>query len=462
MGKSGLLHMRRLSAVIVVILIATFFLGGYIARESYDAHALARNPRLPSSGLTAYASESTRSDVGPRSDIDISPMETFYTVLRLLKEHFVEPIEDSQRRDLTYGALRNMLDSLKDPNTKFLEPDQKDLVDLARRGEFRGIGAVLGVRKIKNEDGTFEKLVVVSSLPGSSAEKADLRSDDVITEIDGKSVLPYDPFQRANRLIKLAKNGELEKDKLSKTLQAEEAKINDGIGFQKAAEKLAAPFKDSVELTIERSGQTVKVKVPSGNVTVDPIEYSIKNNVGYIDVNLFTAAVKDQFTEALADIEKKGAAGLVIDLRNDPGGSIDMARQVARLLAPEKAFAIAARSSGKREVIKIPAARSDVGAVTWTKPVVVLVDRGTASASELLAGALRDDINAKLIGTRTFGQAFEVTMLPQRDGSAVEMTTGKFLTPKGTDFNIKGLKVDFEVEGREAQLDKAIALAGAG
>jgi len=452
--------MRRSGTVILAVFMAVFFAGGFTVRHSYAKRfETAKSSAAIDSPLTAYASEASRSDVGGRSDIDMRPMETFYSVLRLLREHYVEPIEDSQRRDLTYGALKNMLDSLKDPYTRFLEPEQKDLAEEARQGKFHGIGAVFGVRKLKNDDGTFEQLVVVSALPGSTAEKAGLKSGDVILKLDGKSILPYDPYQKANKLIKAAKNGEIERAKLEKLLSEEEARIKDGISFQRAADKLSSPFKDTVELTLQRGLSTLKVKVASEDITVKPVEYSVSEGIAYIRINLFSASVRDEFLNALADAEKQHATGMVLDLRGNPGGSIDMAIQVARLFAPGSGFAILARSGGKRQTIKIPERRADERVETWTRPVAVLVDGGTASAAELLAGALRDSRGAKLVGGRTFGQALEVTMLPQRDGSAVEMTTGKFLTPKGTDFYIKGLKADVEIDDAAGQLARARELA---
>jgi len=389
-------------------------------------------------------------------------METFVSVLQLLKQHFVEPIGDSQRKDLAYGAVKNMLDSLKDPYTRFLEPQQKDIAEDARQGKFHGIDAVFGVRKVKNEDGTFEELVVVSPLPGGPAEKAGIKSGDVITELDGKSVLPYDPYQKANRLMKLAKNGELQRDKLGKMLEAERKRIENGISFQRAADELSKPFKGEVELGLRRGEKSIKVKVAAADIQVSPVDYWVKDDIGYVKINLFSASVRDQFALALADIEKKNALGLILDLRENPGGSVEMAIQVARFLAPGKDFAILAMSRGRRETIKIPAGRAEEAVSSWTRPVVVLIDEGTASAAELLAGALHDTRGAKLIGTRTYGHALRVTMIPQRDGSAVEMTTGKYLTPNGTDFQTKGLKADIVVEGAEAQLAKARKLAKVG
>lgn len=454
--------MRRLTTTLVIVLILASFVLGHAARQSYKARFEPTTTKMPFGGRTAYEPGTTRSDVGSRSDIDLRPMETFSLVLRYLNQHYVEQIEESRRKDLTYGTLQNMLDSLKDPYTRFLEPKQKQLVEAAREGRFQGIGAVFGVRRITNEDGVFEQLTVVSVLPGSQAEKAGVKNGDVVAELDGKTVLSYDPLQRTRRLLKAERNGEITRDELIQQLEIEDAKIKDGIMFQKAADRLSAPFEDTCELTLLRGDKTAKVKVASAELEIEPVRHYVKDGIGYLYINLFSTSAPDKVAAALADIRKKDATGLVLDVRSNPGGSVTSAMEVARLFAPDKDFAVLSRSAEREEILKIPPARPQDNASIWTKPVVVLVDGGTASAAELLAGALRDAYGATLVGTRTFGLGLEITMLPQRDGSAVEMTTGKFFTPSGKDFHTKGLSVDTEIADPEAQLARAKALAKSG
>lgn len=454
-------NMSRLTTPLVLILMVVFFAGGYSARETYKSRYETVTAHLPAVRMTAYA-ESARTDVGRRSDIDLRPRETFMDVLRLLQQQYVEQIQDSHRKDLAYGALRSMLDSLKDPYTRFLAPEQKQLAEEAREGRFRGLGTAFGFTRISDEYGTYEQLVVVSALPGSSGQKAGLQPGDIITEIDGKTVLPYNPFQKTEKLIKAQRSGEISREDLLKLWEVEDKRIKDGISFQTAGDMLSAPFKDSIELTIDRGGKTVKAKVESADVEVDPVSHLIKDGVGTLDINIFTPSAEAQVASALADMQKKSVTKLVIDLRGNPGGCVETAKKICGFFSSDKGFAVLADSKGGRQTIKTPSVGEAKISKVWSQPLVVMVDGGTASAAELFAGALRDNHDAKLIGTHTFGHALEVTMLPQRDGSAVELTTGKFLTPKGIDFHIKGLKVDSEVEGAEAQVARAKELVMAG
>lgn len=453
--------MHRLTTYLVIALVVACFIGGYSARQTYESRYKAPATGQLPAGLTAYA-ESARSDVGRRVDIDLRPRDTFIDVLRLVQQHYVERIQDSQRKDLAYGALQNMLDSLKDPNTRFLEPEQARIVEEASAGKFHGIGAVFGVIKAKNEDGIFEQLVVASVLPGSNAEKAGIKPGDIVQEIDGKSILPYNPFQKMERLIKAQRYGEISREDLIQFMESEDKRIKEGINFQSAGDKLSAAFKDKVELTLDRNGTKVKAKVASADITIDPVTFSIKNDIGFLDINLFTDETEARVAAALGEARKKNVAGLVVDLRGNPGGSVGVANRVAGLFDPGKTFAVVAKSAGRRVTLEIPTANSEDKSKVWSRPLVVLVDKGTVSAAELLAGALRDNHKAKLVGTRTFGQGLQVTMLPQRDGSAVEFTTGKFLTPNGIDFHLKGLKVDDEVLGEQEQMLKAEQLARTG
>lgn len=450
-------------------LVALAMIAGFAARSHVSprigSFSSSSNQSL-SRPLSASAPSSASSDVGIRSDVDLRPLEIFYSVLDRVRNEFVEPIKQSQEHDLTYGALRAMLDSLRDPLTRFYDPQQAKIVEAARLGKFYGPGVLVTVKQAKQGDITEEQLVVLSALPGSPAEKADVRTGDVITEIDGKAILPYDPFQRIDKLIKDARNGAINDEKLRKLVTVETDKIKDGIMFQKAMDTLSSKATKDVTLTLARQGsdKPLKVKLSSDETTVEPISVStIKPTVGCIHVNLLVSSAENKFADALADLRKKGVTSLILDLRNSPGGDISSAEAIAGDLIPKKTLALLEIPQGKKETLLAGDARGEA----WSGDIIVLVNGGTSGASEVLAAAIRDSAGAQLVGDKTSGTAFQQTFIQLRDGSAFSMTTGKYLTSKGADYHNKGLVPDIAIgngsgSGDDAQLSKAVELITSG
>ena len=460
---------RRLALAFLIVAAVGAGLAARVRVSSYDPYAQALRGRDLARQLSAYAPNAAASDVAPRSDVDLRPLEIFYSALQHLRDEYVEPIQKPQGRELAYGALRLMLDSLHDPLTRFLDPEQAQLVQEARAGRFHGIGAVIAVRQTKEGGVVEERLVVVSALPDSPARKAGLLAGDVITELDGKTILPYDPLQRVEKLIKASRNGLIEREKkLPKLLEIENQRIKNGIGFQKAADMLASKSSKDFTLTIARRGvkSPLKVKVGVGETVVAPVTYSALNSsVGYVHFNLLTEAAGGKFAEAIADFKRRGLKGMVLDLRDCPGGAIESVQEIAGNLIPDKPLAILELPRGKQRTLRA-GAPSKSG--PWTGPVAVIVNGGTVGASEVLGAAIRDGAAARLVGDRTFGGNLQETLVPLRDGSAVSMTTGKYLTPKGADYRGEGLTPDVVVPagsappGEDAQLARAVRALAAG
>lgn len=392
--------------------------------------------------LSAYAQNSAPSDVGGRSDVDLRPLEVFYSALQHVREDYVEPIQKSQERELTYGALRVMLDSLHDPQTRFLDQEQAQLVAQAREGKFEGIGAALSVGKTKEDGISEERVVVATTIPGSPARKAGLVTGDTITELDGKTVLPYDPFQRIEKLVKATRNGKLSQEKLQKLFDAEQERIKNGIGFQKAMDKLTSSGKDAIALTVVRNGAKAPIKLkiqPAETVVQAATSAKVNASVGYIKVNLLGPDTENIVGQAIKGFKSDGTKSIVLDLRDCPGGTLESAEAVAGDLAPDKRLAILQLPHNKQRTLKT----TGVGATAaWQGPISVLVNGGTSGVSEILAAAVRDGANAKLVGSTTFGDSLQQTYLELKDGSAVTFTTGKYLTAKGIDIAGKGLEPD--------------------
>lgn len=446
--------------------------GGYAARLHVDRNdpiAKIQRDEAFSRFSSASAPSSAQSDIGARSDIDLSPLQVFYQVLLRLREEYVEPIPKSRERELTYSALGYMLDSLHDPQTRFYTTEQANLAEEAREGRFYGIGAVISVKQEKQGDITEERLVVTGTLPGSPAEKAGLLGGDVITQLNGNTVLPYEPLQRVEELVKSLRNGKITDQEFRKQLEAENERLKGGVSFHKVMDTLATG-KDNKDytLTVARSGvaKPIEIKVGSGETDVDPVTSRLINSsVGYIDLNLIVKSAESEFSEAVAGFKKQGVKSLVIDLRNSPGGALESAQAIAGNIIPNRTLAILQLPKGKQRTLKAnPAPASG----QWTGQVAVLVNSGTTGLSEVLAAAVRDGAGAKLVGGTTFGSSLQQTVLPLADASAVSMTTGKYLTPRGVDYKDKGLAADVAVPatgakaGVDAALNKAVETLNSG
>ncbi|MBI2843643.1 MAG: PDZ domain-containing protein [Armatimonadetes bacterium] len=460
------MYVKRLAIVFSLVLAMA---AGFAAR-TYTSH---RNPEelvLKSSRMSrpiaAYAPNAAVSDVGARTDVDLHPLETFYLALQHLRDDYVEPIQKPQERDMSYASLRAMLDSLHDPLTRFLGPDEAQVVQEARVGKFHGIGAVIEVKQEVHDDIAEELLVITTTIPGSPAHQAGLMTGDVIMAVDGKSILPYDPYKPIDKLIKATRNGQVDREKLPKLLEAENERIKNGIGFQKAADMLAGKGSKEFTLTVARPGakDPLAIKLKAASTTIDPVAYSTLNqSVGYIRVNMIAESAESQVNDAIGSFKQKGLKGLVLDLRDSPGGAIESAQKISGHFIPGKTLSILKLPGGKQRTLKAAAMEAGV----WEGPVAVLANAGTSGLSEVLAAAIRDGAGAKVVGGSTSGDTLQQTLVPLRDGSAVTITTGKYLTPRGADYKDRGLTPDVPVAGggkpgEDTQLARAVELLTSG
>ncbi len=331
-------------------------------------------------------------------------LRTFSDVIDLVKRNYVEEVKD---KDIVYAAIKGILESL-DPHSSFLPPDMYKEMQTDTKGEFGGIGIEITIK-----DG-FP--TVITPIEDTPAFKAGMKSGDHIVKIDGKNT----------------KN----------------------MSLMDVVKLIRGPKGKAVTLTVAREGtQGLKeYTVVRDTIQVKSVKYRmLTDEYGYIRLAQFQEKTSKDLDNALKELEKanKGKAlkGLVLDLRNDPGGLLEQAVEVSDKFLSEGLIVSIEGRAGKRnpEDNKMKFYAQKKG-TKYTGPMVVLVNEGSASASEIVAGALQDYKRAVIVGTKSFGKGSVQTIFPLGDGSAVRLTTAKYYTPKGRSIQSEGIVPDITVE----------------
>lgn len=464
--------MRSFHKIGIGVLVGLVFFLGYGLRINCDNRQRS-SAVISGAPLGGTQVASSRLDL---AGVDIRPLKTLYNVLSSLREHYVDQLTVEDEGKMTYGAIKAMLASLNDPETRFIEPDQRKLLAEAREGKFHGIGAIMSIKQIvrppsekdknksqsqedKPKDPVSEEhLIVVSVLPGSPAAKAGLKPGDEIAAINGKDVLPFDPYLNVSDLMKQDSVRNMERPQLIKMLDTEQKRIEDGIAMVDAEKLLMSDSKKPIEIKLAAKppAQPVTLTIQTGEMTLDPVSdvRVIDGNIGFVRVGFFGADTFEKFAAAMKEMQSKRLKGLVIDLRGSMGPDVLAADNMASWFAPRKVMSIRIRSRGRKDLIRIPSANG----MPWTKPVVMLVDGSTAKAAELFAASLKDMNVAKLVGEKTFGDFSDTTLIDLADGSAIIMSSGKYVTGAGNDYHRKGVPVNVEASSDESQMKEAIKL----
>lgn len=340
----------------------------------------------------------------------------FWETWNLLHENYVDPLDDTA---LMESALRGMMQSLGDPNTDYMDPDTFARVNESMSGEYEGIGAT--VRKHETTGG----LELVSIFDGSPAQAAGLRAGDQIIEVDGENITDLSQEE----IIALVRG----------------------------------PAGSEVTLGILRAGEPdlLDFDVTRGRITVSTVTQRVLDGaIGYIRLSQFDFETGGLMRQALEDMDADNLNGLILDVRGDPGGYLTTAIDVASAFIEEGAILI--ERSPDNEFTHM--VRGD--AVAPEVPLVVLVDQGSASASELIAGALQDHERATIVGMPTFGKGSVQTWRELSNGGGVRITISRWYTPDGHSVSEVGITPDIEVpfdvdaalEGVDNQLETAIAV----
>ncbi|OUL21671.1 peptidase S41 [Nostoc sp. RF31YmG] len=308
-------------------------------------------------------------------------------------------------KEQAYAAIQEMVGKLGDRYTEFYDPQEFEDLDNELAGNLNGIGLELA------ENEKTKALTVVAPIEGTPAFKAGILPEDVIVKIDDQ------PTQGM--------------------------KIND------AVKRIQGAAGTKVTLTIQRGNQLQTFPLTRAKIDVSPVTYRTQTTatgkIGYIRLPQFTDTAPAQMRRAIQALEKQQVQGYVLDLRNDPGGLLDASLKIASMWLKQGTIVSLVNRNQVKEQYEAN------GHPLTNKPLVILVDQGSASASEILAGALQDDNRAQLVGTRTFGKGLVQSVEPLEDGSGLKLTIAKYYTPKGRDINHVGITPDITVALTEAQ-----------
>ena len=318
----------------------------------------------------------------------------------LINEEYLEEKEEDSLREGLYAGL---MSGLNDPYSTYYTAEQYKELNTSNEGSYVGIGAVLQ----KDKDGGAK---IVQLYEGGSGEQAGLKKGDVLKAIDGEDITEKETSDIASMIR--------ESDK------------------------------DSVSLTIQRDEETKEMKVEIRDVEIQTVSHEmLDDETGYIRISEFSEVTSNQYKKAFEDLQDKGMKKLVVDLRDNPGGLLTAVCDVLRQILPEGLIVYTEDKNGKKEEEKCD------GKSELAMPLAVLVNGGSASASEIFAGAVKDYGIGTIVGTTTYGKGVVQTIQPLSDGSAVKITIAKYFTPKGNDINKKGIAPDVESELSEDSTD---------
>ena len=325
---------------------------------------------------------------------EYSYLKLFTDVLKIVKENYVK---EPDMKELIYGALNGMLSSL-DPFSAFFPPEKYKEFMEETEGEFGGIGIEISMEK--------GRPIVVAPIEGTPAYRAGLRAGDVIIAVDGE-------------------------DTFGKSLLEIVRKIRGKPGTK-------------VTLTIMRKGaeKPFKVEITRAIIKIESVKWTKYEDLGYIKIIQFQHNTSADLRKAVRDLLNQGIRGIILDLRNNPGGLLSEAVKVSDVFLPEGKLIVYTKGRGGEEDKYFS---KDPPLVPEDMPVVVLINKGSASASEIVTGALKDHGRATVVGEKSFGKASVQNIIPLEDGSALKLTVAYYYTPNGNLIHKKGITPDVQV-----------------
>ena len=325
-------------------------------------------------------------------------LNLFGDVFERIRSDYVEVPDEAS---LVEAAINGMLTSL-DPHSNYMNAKNYEDMQIQTKGEFGGLGI-----EVTMEDGLVK---VVTPIDDTPAAKAGILAGDFIVAIDGTDV--------------------------------------QGLTLQEAVDKMRGPVNSSITLTVQRKAgdKPFEVKIVRDTIKMQSVKYEVKDDVGYVRISQFTAQTYDGLKAALdkidATVPSDKLKGYILDLRNDPGGLLDQAIAVSDAFLDHGEI-VSTRGRHDADTRRYSAKSGELVA---DKPLIVLINGGSASASEIVAGALQDHRRATLLGTRSFGKGSVQTIIPLGGNGAIRLTTARYYTPSGNSIQAKGITPDIEVK----------------
>ncbi|TSC92849.1 MAG: Uncharacterized protein CEN89_431 [Candidatus Berkelbacteria bacterium Licking1014_7] len=394
--------MRKRDKILILLAIFLTFFVGY----GFGARGILVNTKTVQK---IFVNDNLGKDV----QVDFS---LYWKVWDKINEKYVAEPDAKQS---VYGAIKGMVASLKDPFSVYFTPDEAKKFFADLNGEFEGIGAELAIRD--------EKLTVVSPLENSPAEKVGLKPKDIILSIDDVDAST--------------------------------------ISFDEAIAKIRGEKGSEVKLLIQRERQEpFEVKITRSTIKIDSVKSELRpDKIMQIKIGQFSSKSDTtvKIEQALKTAQEARAQGIILDLRNNPGGLLDSAINIASMFIKNGVVVIEEGKAGKREEF-----RSTQNQIAGDIPLVVLVNGGSASAAEILAGAIKDSGRGKIVGEKTFGKGTVQDLVELPDGSNLKITIAHWLTPKGNQIDKVGIEPDEKVEnstddiqaGRDPQFNRALKI----
>jgi carboxyl-terminal processing protease len=336
-------------------------------------------------------------------------LKLFGDVFERVRAEYVEEVTD---QELIEAAINGMLTSL-DPHSGYLDAQKYRDMQVQTKGEFGGLGI-----EVTMEDGLVK---VVSPIDDTPAHRAGIQAGDVITHINSEPVL--------------------------------------GMSLAEAVERMRGPVDTSIALTLRRPGQDepIDVSMARAVITISPVRWTAETDVGYVRITTFNEQTEAKLREAVEALESElgdKMKGVVVDLRNNPGGLLEQAVQVADTFL-DRGEIVSTRGRRTDSIQRFNARQGDL---LEGRPMVVLINGGSASASEIVAGALQDHDRAIIMGTPSFGKGSVQTIMPLPGHGAIRLTTARYFTPAGTSIQAKGITPDIEVrQSRVEVIDQGAA-----
>jgi len=324
----------------------------------------------------------------------------------IIETNFYKPIEEED-------LIKGMVDSLNDPYSVFYNPEQTKQFNEEIQGKYTGIGVVI----TENEDLALPE--IVSVFPGSPAKEAGLQKGDIIVGADSAQLA--------------------------------------GLSLEEVAMKVKGKSGTEVELKIKRNGETIIVAVKRAEIHIPLVEVNYLSNgkIGYLKINMFSEGVGKQVTNIVKEMNENNVNGIILDLRDNPGGLLYECEKVAGQFIPSGVLLWTKDREGKITPLKISGHKPTV-------PIVVLVNKGTASAAEILAGAIKDYKTGTIIGETTFGKGVIQKIFSLPGEYTLKITVQEYLTPDKKEINKKGVEPDIQLEETEEPLDRALELLEGG